>query len=1151
MKFSNKKGSFKKNNDRRNGFQKPKDKLNEKKKFREVPNSQRYWKQSVPEENNSITKPQESHNSYSNNKTDFIGFKKNSQAPSFISNKQKKRQSHLNSEKFIERKNLNKKVNFDDIDKEKLDTVVNGKKSWQGNTYDNKRKTFNDGNDFKKDQPPGKVNEKSVENDTHISANEKELADSLKVEISTRPKAEFIRVPEGQVKFYENKWYSEFRKDPEEETKLSEEEIAALRNEAERILSDEIKNFHSKSRDKQNNQEAKWMKTVVTKGTSGDKVAAQVLMIQDDPLFHLNTLSSLVNSVKVSKKKECLIIIDNLTELFLTDLLHPSRKLYTFDQQPLSHLDELTQGNAIARRRRLAVWLFEHELKITYHRYVTALTAILNDTLQSNREKAISAVSKLLIGNRENEEFLLNNLVNKIGDPIQKVSAKVVYSLGKLVAAHPGCKQVVLNQVEKLLFRPNIGKRAQYYGTCFLAQFKILRNEASIADGLINIYFSFFKSCVKTGDIDSRLMKALLTGVSRAYPYATKDKQGGHVVSGQHIETIFKIVHLASFTVSVHALSLLFRVARSDRCEEFEEMLDNMMGGKDTEDLDFADDVAASKTLRKGLNTTLFLDFADDVAASKTLRKGKKKKGEDDDESGSDEDDRRPNIGKRAQYYGTCFLAQFRILRNEASIADGLINIYFSFFKSCVKTLQVCMTCPVPLACGVLFILSQILQRRPHLVHSKENMPGSSLQGFEEVDKYPALNIQTNHLLFSFSSEHWVDYSGDPLLDFTLSRFLDRFSYRNPKKHAAHILASGVGEKRRFYNPGGLKGMGVNTDEYLNHSEQSIPVDELFLYKYLRQKREKKAAEEEEKKALDSQKKKEGNTEGEEEDEEAPTLRYLFYQALNLVCMTCPVPLACGILFILSQILQRRPHLVHCKENMPGSSLQGFEEEDDEEKYEDVRTEELGSMDEAMDGSDLDLSGDEEGDEVMDFGDEEGSGDEDGGDFTDESDEDSDGEMAPKKKNKKKLGGVSIRGRGLESMFAPAEQFSEMLEENAERKSTGTSAQVSNRDNSGEKQLDWEHKRNWKLSSRGRGGGGGGGGRRGFRGGGGRGGRGGGRNFHERGGGDFRGGRGGNSRGGRGRPNRGGGKPDHRGGGGGGKRKWSGGGGGGDNKRRR
>ncbi|KAI5704631.1 hypothetical protein M8J75_007422 [Diaphorina citri] len=1061
MKFSNKKGSFKKNNDRRNGFQKPKDKLNEKKKFREVPNSQRYWKQSVPEENNSITKPQESHNSYSNNKTDFIGFKKNSQAPSFISNKQKKRQSHLNSEKFIERKNLNKKVNFDDIDKEKLDTVVYGKKSWQGNTYDNKRKTFNDRNDFKKDQPPGKVNEKSAENDTHISANEKELADSLKVEISTRPKAEFIRAPEGQVKFYENKWYSEFRKDPEEETKLSEEEIAALRNEAERILSDEIKNFHSKSRDKQNNQEAKWMKTVVTKGTSGDKVAAQVLMIQDDPLFHLNTLSSLVNSVKVSKKKECLIIIDNLTELFLTDLLHPSRKLYTFDQQPLSHLDELTQGNAIARRRRLAVWLFEHELKSTYHRYVTALTAILNDTLQSNREKAISAVSKLLIGNRENEEFLLNNLVNKIGDPIQKVSAKVVYSLGKLVAAHPGCKQVVLNQVEKLLFRPNIGKRAQYYGTCFLAQFKILRNEASIADGLINIYFSFFKSCVKTGDIDSRLMKALLTGVSRAYPYATKDKQGGHVVSGQHIETIFKIVHLASFTVSVHALSLLFRVARSDRF--YSALYKQLLHPK----------------FPQSSMQNLFLNIT---------------------YQSIDKDE------------------------NEARVR--------TFIK---RLLEVCMTCPVPLACGILFILSQILQRRPHLVHSKENMPGSSLQGFEEEDdeeKYedvrteeddkdkipPVSTTSTNtstitvhddddedvkpiiggswvhraHLqpkirsahfeplhrnpafanggkavftelealsqhfhptvaLFAGNilSKHWVDYSGDPLLDFTLSRFLDRFSYRNPKKHAAHILASGVGEKRRFYNPGGLKGMGVNTDEYLNHSEQSIPVDELFLYKYLRQKREKKAAEEEEKKALDSNKKKEGKTEGEEEEEETDSdddnssvCSEEFEEMLdNMMGGKDTEDLDFADDVAASKTLRKGKKKKGEDDDDSGS------DEDDEEDVDDEGEDEEGdegSMDEAMDGSDLDLSGDEEGDEVMDFGDEEGSGDEDGGDFTDESDEDSDGEMAPKKKNKKKLGGVSIRGRGLESMFAPAEQFSEMLEENAERKSTGTSAQVKN-----------------------------------------------------------------------------------------------------------
>lgn len=119
----------------------------------------------------------------------------------------------MTSEKFIERQNLNKKIDFDAITaKEKLDSVVNGNKSWQGSTYDNKKKTLNDRSNFTKDKPSGVFSdEKAVNTSSHSTANgkEKELADSLKVEIPSRPKAEFIRTPEGDVKYYENKWYSE------------------------------------------------------------------------------------------------------------------------------------------------------------------------------------------------------------------------------------------------------------------------------------------------------------------------------------------------------------------------------------------------------------------------------------------------------------------------------------------------------------------------------------------------------------------------------------------------------------------------------------------------------------------------------------------------------------------------------------------------------------------------------------------------------------------------------------------------------------------------------------------------------------------------------------------------------------------------------
>ncbi|QQP56404.1 CCAAT/enhancer binding protein (C/EBP)_ zeta [Caligus rogercresseyi] len=87
-------------------------------------------------------------------------------------------------------------------------------------------------------------------------------------------------------------------------------------------------------------------------------------------------------------------------------------------------------------------------------------------------------------------------------------------------------KIVVVKEVERLLFRNNVNPKAQYYGICFLSQIMLSNHEGdeenAIAKKLIRIYFSFFKSSIKKGEIDSKLMAGLLTGVNRAIPY-TKD----------------------------------------------------------------------------------------------------------------------------------------------------------------------------------------------------------------------------------------------------------------------------------------------------------------------------------------------------------------------------------------------------------------------------------------------------------------------------------------------------------------------------------------------------------------------------------------------------------------------------------------------------
>jgi ribosome biogenesis protein MAK21 len=52
-------------------------------------------------------------------------------------------------------------------------------------------------------------------------------------------------------------------------------------------------------------------------------------------------------------------------------------------------------------------------------------------------------------------------------------------------------------EVERLLYRPNINTKAQYYALCFLSQILFDSDDVLLATKLIIIYVSFFKACVK------------------------------------------------------------------------------------------------------------------------------------------------------------------------------------------------------------------------------------------------------------------------------------------------------------------------------------------------------------------------------------------------------------------------------------------------------------------------------------------------------------------------------------------------------------------------------------------------------------------------------------------------------------------------------
>merc|ERR1712106_424801 len=94
-----------------------------------------------------------------------------------------------------------------------------------------------------------------------------------------------------------------------------------------------------------------------------------------------------------------------------------------------------------------------------------------------------------------------------------------------------------------------------------------------------------------------------------------------------------------------------------------------------------------------------------------------------------------------------------------------------------------------------------------------------------------------------------IKYTGDPLSDFTLARFLDRFVFRNPKKNPEKNKPTTVLGKRNIYRPSGIKAVAPDSKDFRNRDAENVPEDEFFMYKYFTEKLERKGENDDDDKA--------------------------------------------------------------------------------------------------------------------------------------------------------------------------------------------------------------------------------------------------------------------------------------------------------------
>ncbi|KAG8200238.1 hypothetical protein JTE90_025014 [Oedothorax gibbosus] len=806
------------------------------------------------------------------------------------------------------------------------------------------------------------------------------------------------------------KWFEQLPKSEKVKSDVKPDIEIALKAEAQNLLESEAKQYQ-KLKENRHDKDFLWIKKILQAGTLSDKVSAHTLLIQDSPVYSLSSLETLVGMVNTKGKRECLMAMDTLQELFAAVLLADDRKLKLFSEQPLEHLSELSKGAPILRKRYLMLWEFEDQLKILYKKFLTNLENVSHDTIEKTKVKAITVMARLLTENCEEEQYLLERLVNKMGDPVAKVGSHVCHQLGSILHHHGDMKTVIVQEVERLIFRPNLAERAKYYALCFLNQIILSHDEFQLANHLIMIYFGQFKLFVRKGEVNTKMMSALLTGVARAYPYA---KLKDNVIIEQ-LDAMYRLVHMVSFNISVQALMLIFQVLDSGDSisDRFYSVLYRKL---------FDPELATSSRQASVLNL-VYRALKKDVAVVRIKAFVKR-------------------LLQVALYQAPSLQSGILILISELNKLHPTLLEVKKSFESDSESEEHYEDAPdedenedskpeTKTETETEDIKPKVKPswvHKPHVRKAKTNSKSAydfdcrnplsanaeSQQMWELLHLKNCFHPSVSLFAHQVANSNPIKYSGDPLLDFTTARFLDRFVYRNPKKPSDGFQTN---PKTKVFAKRKLKESlhpkkEVLSNEYLQQREDRVPIEERFIYKYLQNRASQKGKSTKEDSDIESICSEDFEKLLDEihpEDEGKDSLN--FYKELGM----------------------------HKLKNKAANKRAASDSEEDE-------------VDDGADDSELE--------DEIDFG---------GEDFEDIDDldvceedfvggmEDDEDEPRHKSKKSKRIGSLMD-----DNLLADADEFSTLLEESG-GSGMVTSEAVSNKDKSSAKQMKWEQERHGSI----------------------------------------------------------------------------------------
>ncbi|EIN04447.1 CBF-domain-containing protein [Punctularia strigosozonata HHB-11173 SS5] len=702
--------------------------------------------------------------------------------------------------------------------------------------------------------------------------------------------------------------------------------VTALLARASSLHDAELKTYNSsenKAGIASSSADATFLQKVLQAGTLSDKLSALTLLVQSSPLHNTKALESLKGMAERGKGKggreESLKALRCIVDWWVGGG-GPSRKLKYFRDQPLLHPD--------VSERHLLIWYFEDWLKKYFFSVIQIMETLSLDPLPYVRTQALSQIAALLRSQPEQEQNLLRLLVNKLGDSDRTICSRASHHVLQLLQAHPSMKLVVVREAVSRMFHtalsssasatsksthirfgdagpkghtkdtPKRGQRnmhARYYTTITFNQIVLTPKERDVAVQLINVYFDLFKDLLGEGgeaddaqsvsekgekdggkdkggkfqkekgkdrkgkgrevnadgmfteieDSNSRLISALLTGINRALPFAKISE--GDLGFNRHIDTLFLITHKSTFNISLQALVLIHQI-----CVSLRRPSPPSSSSKPSAS-------SSGAQVQDRYYRTLYASLHDPRLATSN---------------------------KQAMYLNLLF----KSLKSDPNAArvKAVIRRFVQVIASGAFG-----GCGTEFIAGGLFLLGELFSTIPGL-RAMLTTPPSKSENAEAYDPkkrdpqyahagssplweltpllhhfHPSVALHARQLLASQP----VTAQPDLALN-TLSHFLDRFVYKNPKKpklkgdsamQPAVAATLGGGATGVHLRRGEVTdGLGLmNEEQLLKRRPEDVPEDQLFFHKYFSAKKRKEAA-----RSKAAKRKERGEDEEDEEDDE-------------------------------------------------------------------------------------------------------------------------------------------------------------------------------------------------------------------------------------------------------------------------------------------